>query len=173
MGYGIFISKTLVYCWNLVFTKSPFLGKKYFGSRKKWETWWRSGKFHWLALIQLALSSRERSRPMLGLLEQQSGQGGFALVLVHIFWFMTWEKILLFWAQRCVGACAGPLAGPDLLFQALPARLQCREVVQPACNSLCSAGELSDGLHHRQHGKDLNEVRMNGKSHFDGIALGY
>lgn len=54
----VFISKTFVCHWNLLPTQGPFLGKNYLGYRENQETW-SSEKLHCLALIQLAVSTRE------------------------------------------------------------------------------------------------------------------
>lgn len=57
---------------------------------------------------------------MRDLQEQQEGQGGLALVLMHMFWPMELGEGCAVSMRQSRGASAGPRAGPDLL---LPARL--------------------------------------------------
>lgn len=73
---------------NLVFTKSTPLGKKSFGSRGNRNTVElresRTDYFH-----QLVVPTGEGLGLALGLHERPPGQGGFALVLMHMLWPMT------------------------------------------------------------------------------------
>lgn len=126
MGYDFFkiiISKTQVCCWRLVFTTGPFLGKKHFGYRENQETLQSSEKLHWLASVQL------QSPLVRDLQEQQEGQGGFALVFMH----MLWGRVVLYGrgSQR-------ELAGPDLMLPELSFQLA----------HLVQGGSLAQGVIH-------------------------